>query len=764
MREGLSEAEAIRSTACFTDSQGVRRSGFPWLHSELWRFRRRGFQDCWVAFFFLFAVVITLLVCSQEISSFVLTPHMRRAMESSWGPCDTDFALHHVQRREALHLPRAEGSVVHLNRTAAEVSVLAAHTVFHGFEALVVGIDYMLCNRKGHPTDLEAGAATAAPVITPPPAASGASKEKSDSHPRRFSSRSSSAIRNHYNINSNSYDDDDQNLELFLLEMSWSLDAFEWKPIAICEFFLFASIPLSWLALILLARFKEKVLLVVVHAAVLALLAGSVLVWVHSHLFLIAFSMIGVAALIIWWWALYGAVRQPVAASLLRCASTIFTRHYDHRFFIFSTITSLILIVINLSFVMLALLPPFIRLVSGKYTQPYRDASYVLLMALTDYWLLTVMQTMLEYIAAGAVLVVYYAGCSRPPATPLKEFTKAAISSHWGGICIHAFCHLPVALLYRVVSLCTICLPRVSLLRRLSSAVASLRHHFHRYAIIHVVLYGCPYDEAAQHTWALLREPPPVEEEEEDHFLGDEIGMEPSAAAHRPHLNWGPGGSKQGDIPLPLSHQRIVEHSNRCAAPLLLQNHSPHHTNTTSRSSSAGDAASPTPMSVRLTSHYAFAHLLSLHMRSTTVHLAVFTTSVIVATVNAVMAWGLLRLYLSDDEGFSLRLNTPSSDHSSLMVGLVIFLATYAVVSQYLVVFTVTADVLALSVVECLSGLVLSLPLVFEEVCEATASKGSSGGVMEVSGGDDAKRTQREDQIDQLGSTGGIARSYGSTS
>lgn len=675
------ESHLFLSQARFTTSQG---SGVTEhedrIGNELWRFRRRGFQDCWMAVFFVFIMFIALFACAEEIRSLSLTPGMRRRMEEQWGLCEFDFAGLHVreniQRYHAAsrnnesrkNLPtswgsgygekrgekwvntnsstssegKREGSMSHKgkqnlkgSKKNASSALPTEHTIgnegssrfyrkigetvtFRSMEALIVGLDYTLCNRvsgglgtkirrkhksNANSTDEEepiidyvddsAGSGVAMENTKEKgtgttTASSGSAVEEtlgsafSSGKPSTWlwedlglASNSSKALESRkgntkrrsssstLDKNSSSADRGHRSVQKLLdtYPQTWPIYAMEWKPLLIFEIALFSASPLAILILFLVSQFHSHVVPAFVHTSLLCCAFGSFWsVYAYANL-VVALGLILVGGAISWWWWVYGSSRNTLAGVLLCFAGQVFRypscssvcggrksqkeeaapwsrgdgsgefignalgtetpfygpgSHYPphySRFFIFSLFASLIHIT-NFTVVSLALLPPFFRLFDDENALGVMDALYVLLIVLSDYWLLRVTQVVLEYVACGIVMMLYYNGCEDPPPrVPLKEFLFAALTSHLGAVCTHALLLPPVEVLHRILSFCAGTSHVGGESSSVAGVVSSRLHrlferkcyqHVNPFALLHVILYGCSYDDAAQYTWWLV--------------------------------------------------------------------------------------------------------------------------------------------------------------------------------------------------------------------------------------------------------------------
>lgn len=789
------EVKGFRHQARFTTSRGVPHTadGKPVPH-ELWRFRRRGFQDCWMAVFFVFTLLIALCTCYAEIRALSLTPAMRQRMEERWGMCEVDFAALHVRnnvqsfldsvggggedgstsrvarrRNHTVNVPESttgvseweeftaihwihqkeaglttaspnaaaasrkpsppqtksnSGEVNHFSREEDRMYRKIGKTVtFRSLEALIVGLDYTLCNRiqieksedggrsnKGQDeeeepiilTDPELDATLDLPSRNVTPELYWDEYPDDETHSaftgtgRTKNGGEGSSVRRRRHPIQSILDEHPQ---------TWPLYAMEWQPLIMFEVALCVAILLSLLSVLALSRLHEMVLPVLLTLVVLVSAVSSITVlYLYSNLFVaVAFAIVGVG--ISWWWWVYGAPRKALAGVLLRFAGDLFVEKnnsYDppvvtpsspnspqrvlpnyRRFFIFSLTASAVHI-LDLTIVMLALMPPFFRFVSGEGLS-FGDILYVLLILVSDYWLLSVVNVVLEYVASGVTLTLYYNGCNRrPPATPLKDFLTAACTTHFGAICAHAFCLAPVEMVYQIFSFFS---PphdeeesQTSVFGRAAGAVRTWLEqkvccHVNAFALMHVVMYGCSYDDAAKHTWAMMRE--------------------------------------EGRVVCAVPHTTHAAHDNQSQPPI------------------SGHAVSPGAVVSR---RPPFSKVLHHHLKSSTMDVSVGMISWASSLVVALATWGSLHVYLqrlhpsttSTDpvvaDFFFDGKDLSKIDWSSIAIALVVLFSVYHIHGHYTVVYRTVWRTLCLCSVECPSGLPCTFPLLFHDICKAIRS------------------------------------------
>lgn len=694
-------AHLFCSQARFTTSNGEAVT----LHenrvsNELWRFRRRGFQDCWMAVFFVFFLLIALFACVEEVRSLSLTPAMRQRMEEKWGVCEFDFAGLHVRNNlqrysdgdttGSMHpsivssssgRDRGDGEEnatekqVIFNTSGKEDAVqersrkgvrktkssrfssydssinesstrfyrkIGETVTFRSMEALIVGLDYAVCNRVSGGTTAttrKKRKSTSSSVDEEEPiiddlidqsprqarADDGAIENNSttvtaeeggsaistadasnwlwadlgltdsgvplsavqNGKEKRFmSSRSSGGGANQQSFAT--VDQGHRSVQKLLdtYPQTWPIYAMEWKPLLIFEVALLSASPLAICVLFLLMRCHTHVLPTLLHSAlILCVCASFWCIYAYRNL-IVALSLLVLGGASSWWWWLYGSSRNALTGVLLRFTGTLFPYPKCHffckrkvpspsqslreespwktegeternvmddlhvdtplsfvpsfpphctRFFLFSLTASLIH-VSNFTLVSLALLPPFFHLFADEDVFGMRDALYVLLIVVSDYWLLRVIEVVLEYVSCGTVMMLYYNGCEEPPPrTPLKEFLFASLTSHLGAVCTHALLLPPVEVVYLIWSFLASSSNGEDEESRsaLGTMIDRIRfflekkccQHVNSFALLHVILYGCSYDDAAQYTWWLMRQPrphlhPPHEEGEANSITG----------------------------------------------------------------------------------------------------------------------------------------------------------------------------------------------------------------------------------------------------
>lgn len=620
--------------------------------------------------------------------------------------------------RKSMHpSTAAPAKVYRFNREEDRMYRKIGKTVtFRSLEALIVGLDYTLCNRikiqnpdgekKNHKgqldqeeepiiltgSDVDATLDLPSRNLTPElyweeypdggtqPSGAGQSKGKEEG------SVNNVPVRRHRHPIQSILDDHPQ---------TWPLYAMEWQPLIMFEVALCVAILLSLVSVLILSRVHELVLpALLTVAVVISAVASITVLYLYSNLFIaVTLAIIGVG--ISWWWWVYGAPRKALAGVLLRFAGDLFVEKnnsYDsslvvspsspnpsqrvlpnyRRFFIFSLTASAIHI-LDLTIVMLALMPPFFRFASGERLF-FGDILYVLLILVSDYWLLSVVNVVLEYVASGVVLTLYYNGADRrPPATPLKDFLTAACTTHFGAICAHAFCLAPVETIYQIFAFFS---PphgeeesQTSVFGRAAGAVRTWLEqkvccHFNSFALMHVVMYGCSYDDAAKHTWALMRGE-----------AATTMSTPPAAAAPERHAAVPP--------PAPRLHRPPFSK--------VLQHHL---------------ASSTMDLSVSVISWassfaVALATWVSLHVYLQHLHPSVTTNDPIVAD------------FFFDGKDLS------KIDWSSIAIALVVLFSAYHIHGHYTVVYRSVWRTLCLCSVECPSGLPCTFPLLYHDVCKS---------------------------------------------
>lgn len=896
-RKVQQECHLFFSQARFTTSKGSGVSeNADRIGNELWRFRRRGFQDCWMAVFFVFVIIIALLACLQEIRSLSLTPVMRQRMEEQWGLCEFDFAGLHVReniqryhdstsnrkksnenlteqgseqglekKRKKSFLSISDNSeAVQKNskgfhhttkkikggRTAFSVSTRSMYGItdsdtsshiyrkigetvtFRSMEALIVGLDYTLCNRvsggaankkwrkaKSTSTSIDG----AAPIIDFPDSQTLVNGDMDDTSRSILSSRSvqegeklgnalssatpstwlwedlgleenSSAVTKGSkgkNAKTHGLTSEDNNTELpsirahrsvqKLLDtypQTWPIYAMEWKPLLIFEIALLCASPLAIVVLFLLTRFHKHVLPTLLHTGLLLCVVCSFwCVYTYNNLVL-AVGLLVIGGAMSWWWWVYGSSRNHLSGVLLQFTGEIFqypklgsflkprknqreqasswggsedsaekkgralpastlvysaASHYPPhytRFFVFSLFASLIHIT-NFTIVSLALLPPFFRLFDDLSGFSLKDVLYVLLIVVSDYWLLRVTQVVLEYVACGIVLTLYYNGSEDPPPrTPIKDFLLSALTSHLGAVCTHALLLPPVEMVHRVLSFFTGSSHDYKESKSAIGAMANKLHvlfekkcyqHVNSFALLHVIMYGCSYDDAARYTWWLLKQEPQLhqhpthlqkEQRAESSLTGTllpgERKMSPSFERGNSFLS--------SHSPVDSSHPGF---------PPLLSNPSP--------------AGMATLLEVSKSIHH--------HIQHSTACLTVNVVVRVFSIVVAICTWFALHLYLQCLRASSavaspllsayssttsalqsqikstvnsdLHKSNPELDISSISIAIVVFFSVSTMLHYYVLIFHAVWISLSLCSLENPFGLACSFPLLLRQIFHA---------------------------------------------
>lgn len=869
------EAHLFYSQARFTTSKGETVS----LHenrvnNELWRFRRRGFQDCWMAVFFVFFLLLALFACVQEVRSLSLTPAMRQRMEEKWGVCEFDFAGLHVrnnlqrynnaytsgsihsdivssssredgpvQQRSSKGEQKTKSSrlitnVSTVNEGSSRLYRKIGETVtFRSMEALIVGLDYAVCNRVSGGTSgtrRKKGKSTSAsvdeeePIIDylidsisrKTPAADGAEANDSttvsveedeegsaispsvasnwlwtdlgltDSEEplsavqkgKKKSSRSGSENKQGL---SSSVDRGHRSVQKLLdtHPQTWPIYAMEWKPLLIFEAALLSASPLAICILFLLTRCYKHILPTLLHSTLILCICLSFWsIYAYRNL-IIALSLLVLGGASSWWWWVHGSFRNALTGVLLRFTGTIFpyprchffckrkaqsppqsvreespcktaeetegnvtdSLHVDPslssvptfppsytRFFLFSLTASLIHIS-NFTVVSLALLPPFFRLFVDESVFGMKDALYVLLIVVSDYWLLRVIEVVLEYVSCGTVMMLYYNGCEEPPPrTPLKEFLLASLTSHLGAVCTHALLLPPVEIVYHIWSFLAISsnVHDEESRSALGTMIDHIRfflekkccQHVNAFALLHVILYGCSYDDAAQYTWWLMRQPRqhvhhPPEQGEENSITGTIL----------------PG---EGKMSPSFEHVSVAF---------------PYHPSSSSLSHSAypsfrtsGFRTSPAVIATLQD----VSEDLHQHILNSTINLTVGAVVWIVAAVVALVTWLGLHLYLAclrvssssvaspllsaytsttsemqtqikSTVDSNLPSSEPGVDVSSISIAIVVFFSVCTMLHYYVLVFRAVWLTLSLCSLENPFGLACSFPSLVKDIFQA---------------------------------------------
>lgn len=761
--------ERFRSAARFTNSKGHLASSVTSPHQvprsypftqELWRFRRRGFQDCWMAAFFIFVVIIALLGCIAQIRSLKLTPEMRHTMEKKWGRCEYNFAalhinkeLHRLQHSPAGTLqhigvkPLVEESSQHksfnhkhsdmtkedllkllglkkLNNVTALSKNLAKMVTFYSVEALIVGVDYMICNRleKTNETSLDHLPLKYSDVIPVPK-----SNELVNGTGVNLTALLNDVLKNDdkdlqsdpmappSTASSNTSVADGRGARKAAQELldkypnSWPLYALEWHPLFIFESSLIIAIPFAILSVLVIHLLHVHLFNFLMNTIIAVLIISGVWVFFAYENLFITLAALVISLVISWGCWVYGTPRKALTGALIQFTGAIFISSSlpsrtglikpsfpCYRPFFWLSLAASLIQIVNLSIVTIAMFPPFFRFVADQELT-HGDIIYVLFVFLSDYWLLNVVEMVLKYVSAGVVLTLYYNGTNRRmPHGLLKQFLADALTSHFGAICMHALFYPPASFVEQAL---TFIAPNkndpqapTSVVGKAAGAVRNWLEtkvclHCNAPALLHVLLYGCGYENAAQYTWKL-----------QDNATGRAGEVFSSPITPRDEKSC-----------VRREQSLVFPHSRRESVSYLPAFH-------------------PTSPAI-----YRFLHTLRELLVDSTLLLSVSCVTWMSSLFISGWSWlflnqiskktSLITRYRPFNQGADSFLETgkvdTGIDTSSISIAFIILFAVYNIHQNFTVIYAAVWETLILGCLECPSGFVCSLSPWFDAICDA---------------------------------------------
>lgn len=188
------------------------------------------------------------------------------------------------------------------------------------------------------------------------------------------------------------------------------------------------------------------------------------------------------------------------------CATVAVLRRHKSLFAIsFASVLVCWLMLVALT---LCVLPSVLRLASGWVMG--KDTVYPFIVIFAFFWIQEVLSALVHVTVCGVVATWYFAGEEYMPDFPVKASFRRAVTTSFGSVCFGSLVTAFVSFIHFIIDCMRSGGDDDGFLACVSDClvgcIEDLVRYFNEYAFVHVAIYGCSYVDAAQETWALVKQ------------------------------------------------------------------------------------------------------------------------------------------------------------------------------------------------------------------------------------------------------------------